>query len=115
MTHADPSTPRPPPKPVGASARDQHPMIWSTGARVDVLRHPATSSWSVLPDLGAALAAIQSGGSDPDGTALVAVVGADDALGDLSARAAIEALGLHADDVLTTFAPSRQGRRRPSP
>lgn len=28
--------------------------------RVDVLRHPATSSWSVLPDLGAALAAIQS-------------------------------------------------------
>ncbi|HQG15912.1 MAG TPA: M17 family peptidase N-terminal domain-containing protein, partial [Ornithinibacter sp.] len=74
--------------------------------RVDVLRHPATSSWSVLPDLGAALAAIQSGGSDPDGTALVAVVGADDALGDTSARAAIEALGLHADDVLTTFAPS---------
>jgi len=60
----------------------------------------------VLPDLGAALAAIQSGGSDPDGTALVAVVGADDALGDTSARAAIEALGLHADDVLTTFAPS---------
>ena len=60
----------------------------------------------MLPDLGAALAAIQSGGSDPDGTALVAVVGADDALGDTSARAAIEALGLHADDVLTTFAPS---------
>ena len=74
--------------------------------RDDVLRNPATSSWSVLPDIGPALVAAAEGpDADREGTALVAVIGTEDGPGESGARAALEALGLDAGVVLATFEP----------